>query len=47
MLGGEKPIDASDRIYELYLILRRRSQELALIRETDLALDQPGAGSGT
>ena len=28
MLEGEKPIDASDRIYELYLILRRRSQEL-------------------
>ena len=29
LLGDEKPMDTSDRIYELYLILRRRSQELA------------------
>ena len=25
LLGDEKPMDTSDRIYELYLILRRRS----------------------
>ena len=29
LLGDEKPMDTSDRIYELALILRRRSQELA------------------
>ena len=29
MLGGEKPKDDASRIIDLYLLLRRRSQNLA------------------